>query len=87
MRLLVRGITNPDVTGLDRLADLMRLDDPPPVIFAPNHHSHVDTGLMIRSIPVLAQGPRRRRRGRLLLRPAVEGGAVGARAQRDPDRP
>lgn len=51
MRLLVRGITNPDVTGLDRLDDLMRLDDPPAVIFAPNHHSHVDTGLMIRSIP------------------------------------
>ncbi len=51
MRLLVRGITNPDVTGLDRLDDLMRLDDPPSVIFAPNHHSHVDTGLMIRSIP------------------------------------
>ncbi len=51
MRLAVRGITNPDVTGLDRLADLTRLDDPPAVIFAPNHHSHVDTGLMIRSIP------------------------------------
>jgi 1-acyl-sn-glycerol-3-phosphate acyltransferase len=51
MRLLVRGIANPEVTGLDRLADLTRLDEPPAVIFAPNHHSHVDTGLMIRSIP------------------------------------
>lgn len=51
MRLAVRGIANPEVTGVDRLADLTRLDDPPAVIFAPNHHSHVDTGLMIRSIP------------------------------------
>ncbi len=51
LRLLVRGIANPDVVGLDRLADLMRRDDPPAVIFAPNHHSHVDTGLMIRAIP------------------------------------
>ena len=51
LRLLVRGAANPTVVGLDRLADLMRLDDPPPVIFAPNHHSHLDTALMIRSIP------------------------------------
>jgi len=52
MRLFVAGVANPDVTGLDRLADLTRLDVPPPVIFAPNHHSHVDTALMIRSIPM-----------------------------------
>lgn len=52
LRLLVRGVANPTVTGLDRLADLTKLDDPPAVIFAPNHHSHLDTGLMIRSIPV-----------------------------------
>ena len=52
LRLMVRTVANPDVTGTDRLADLMKLDDPPPVIFAPNHHSHVDTGLMIRSIPM-----------------------------------
>jgi len=52
LRLLIRGIANPDVVGLDRLTDLTRLDDPPPVIFAPNHHSHVDTALMIRSIPL-----------------------------------
>jgi 1-acyl-sn-glycerol-3-phosphate acyltransferase len=52
MRLLVRGIANSSVVGLDRLHDLSRLDDPPPVIFAPNHHSHVDTTLMIRSIPL-----------------------------------
>jgi 1-acyl-sn-glycerol-3-phosphate acyltransferase len=47
----VKGVANPDVVGLDRLHDLSRLDDPPPVIFAPNHHSHVDTALMIRAIP------------------------------------
>jgi 1-acyl-sn-glycerol-3-phosphate acyltransferase len=51
LRLMVRGIANPDIVGVDRLADLMRLDDPPAVIFAPNHHSHVDTALMIRAIP------------------------------------
>lgn len=51
MRMLVRGVANPTVVGLDRLGDLSRLDDPPPVIFAPNHHSHVDTTLMIRAIP------------------------------------
>jgi 1-acyl-sn-glycerol-3-phosphate acyltransferase len=52
LRLLVETLARPEVTGLDRLADLTKLDDPPPVIFAPNHHSHVDTGLMIRSIPM-----------------------------------
>jgi 1-acyl-sn-glycerol-3-phosphate acyltransferase len=52
LRLVVRGLTRPDVVGLDRLDDLTRLDDPPPVIFAPNHHSHVDTALMIRAIPM-----------------------------------
>jgi 1-acyl-sn-glycerol-3-phosphate acyltransferase len=52
LRLVVKGIANPEVIGLDRLDDLARLDDPPPAIFAPNHHSHVDTALMIRSIPL-----------------------------------
>ncbi|MEO6572135.1 MAG: lysophospholipid acyltransferase family protein [Ilumatobacteraceae bacterium] len=52
LRLIVRGIANPDVVGLDRLDELTRRDDPPPVIFAPNHHSHVDTAIMIRSIPM-----------------------------------
>lgn len=52
MRLLVKGVANPDVLGKDRLHDLSQLDEPPPVIFAPNHHSHVDTALMIRSIPL-----------------------------------
>ncbi len=88
LRLLVAGLANPEVTGLDRLADLMRLDEPPPVIFAPNHHSHVDTGAddPVDS-DVLASRAGRRCRGRLLLRQAVEGSGVRAVAQRDPDRP
>jgi 1-acyl-sn-glycerol-3-phosphate acyltransferase len=51
LRLMVRGLASPEVTGLDRLAHLTQLDEPPPVIFTPNHHSHLDTSLMIRSIP------------------------------------
>ncbi len=51
LRLLVTGVAMPEVTGLDRLESLTKLDEPPPVIFAPNHHSHLDTGLMISSIP------------------------------------
>jgi 1-acyl-sn-glycerol-3-phosphate acyltransferase len=51
MRLAARVLTDPEILGVDRLADLVALDDPPPVIFAPNHHSHLDTGLMIRAVP------------------------------------
>ena len=39
MRGLVRGVAKPERTGFDRLADL---DEDRPVIFAANHHSHVD---------------------------------------------
>lgn len=54
MRLAVRAVASPTVSGLDRLTDLLRAehgDGPAPVIFAPNHHSHIDTGVMIRAIP------------------------------------
>lgn len=51
LRLSARLITDPRVVGVDRLADLMAVDEPTPVIFAPTHHSHLDTGLMIRSVP------------------------------------
>lgn len=51
MRLMVKGLAAPTVDGLDRLSDLGRLDDPPPLIFTPNHHSHLDTPLMITTIP------------------------------------
>ncbi|MAT04388.1 MAG: 1-acyl-sn-glycerol-3-phosphate acyltransferase [Acidimicrobiaceae bacterium] len=51
LRLLIGGLAMPEVTGVDRLDSLSKLDEPPPVIFAPNHHSHLDTGLMISAIP------------------------------------
>lgn len=56
MRLAVRGLADPEVFGTDRLDDLRRQaeqDDapPPPLIFAPNHHSHLDTALMVRAVP------------------------------------
>jgi 1-acyl-sn-glycerol-3-phosphate acyltransferase len=51
LRLAIRGLAAPEIHGHDRLADLARLEDPPPLIFAPNHHSHLDTMLMIRSVP------------------------------------
>ena len=46
-----RVITSPEILGTDRLADLASMEEPPPVIFAPTHHSHLDTGLMIRAVP------------------------------------
>jgi 1-acyl-sn-glycerol-3-phosphate acyltransferase len=53
IRLAARVITDPEIQGTDRLADLTSLEHPPAVIFAPNHHSHLDTGLMIRSVPTV----------------------------------
>lgn len=59
LRALVASLADPEISGLDRLADLRRRAkdaiadgrDPAPVIFAPNHHSHLDTALMVRAIP------------------------------------
>ncbi len=51
LRLGVRGLAAPEIHGHDRLADLARLEDPPALIFTPNHHSHLDTMLMVRSVP------------------------------------
>ncbi len=51
VRLAARVLASPEILGTDRLADLANSEDPPAVIFAPNHHSHLDTGLMIRSVP------------------------------------
>lgn len=52
LRLAVTALARPDVLGVDRLADLMALgDDAPPVIFTPNHHSHLDTLLMVEAVP------------------------------------
>ena len=55
-RMLIDWVTDPEIRGHDRLADLLRTAErtdsaPPPVIFAPNHHSHLDTALMVRAVP------------------------------------
>ena len=47
MRPVVAALGAPERAGIDRLAGLT--DDP--VIFAPNHHSHLDTPTMLTSIP------------------------------------
>ena len=46
MRPIIAGLAQPERRGLDRLADLDG-----PVIFAANHHSHLDAGLLITSLP------------------------------------
>ena len=56
VRAVVRGLASPEVFGTDRLDDVRRRaadahDAPPPLIFAPNHHSHLDTALMVRAVP------------------------------------
>lgn len=46
LRPVIAGLAQPERRGLDRLADLDG-----PVIFAANHHSHLDAGLLITSLP------------------------------------
>ncbi|MET0490250.1 MAG: hypothetical protein ABW143_08460, partial [Acidimicrobiales bacterium] len=43
LRLVVKAVADPEVVGLDRLADLQAAEDHKhqPVIFAANHQSHV----------------------------------------------
>jgi 1-acyl-sn-glycerol-3-phosphate acyltransferase len=48
-RPAVAALARPERHGLDRLAQLA--EDGGPVIFAGNHHSHVDTPLLVTSIP------------------------------------
>lgn len=52
---IVRAVAKPERRGLDRLADLRaRWEDDDvvePVIFAANHHSHLDSALIITSLP------------------------------------
>jgi 1-acyl-sn-glycerol-3-phosphate acyltransferase len=48
-RPVVAALARPERHGLDRLARLAETGDP--VIFAANHHSHVDTPLLVTSIP------------------------------------
>ncbi len=51
VRLAVSVIARPRVQGTDRLHDLSRLEDSPPLIFTPNHHSHLDTAVMAAAVP------------------------------------
>lgn len=44
----VRLITDPTLRGLDRLE---HLDEDQPLIFVANHHSHLDTPLLLRRLP------------------------------------
>lgn len=46
VRPVIAGLAQPERRGLDRLTDLDG-----PVIFAANHHSHLDAGLLITSLP------------------------------------
>ena len=46
MRAMVQVLASPSRRGADRLADLEG-----PLIFAANHHSHIDTPLLLTSIP------------------------------------
>src|SRR3954449_9750779 len=51
LRGLVYGFGRPGGYGADRLEDLRLRDEPPALIFAPTHHSHLDTPLSIVAIP------------------------------------
>ncbi len=46
VRATIATLADPKVRGLDRLEGLEG-----PVIFAANHHSHIDTGLLLTSVP------------------------------------
>ncbi|MGH9243322.1 MAG: lysophospholipid acyltransferase family protein [Acidimicrobiales bacterium] len=54
LRPSLAALADPERRGGDRLAGLAAVagDDPPrPVIFAANHHSHIDTPLVLTSLP------------------------------------
>ena len=51
LRPTVRFLADPERDGLDRLEDLCQLDPVPSLIFAANHHSHIDTPLLLTSLP------------------------------------
>jgi len=46
LRPAIRHYSHPEVTGLENLADVS-----PPLIFAANHSSHMDTPLILNSLP------------------------------------
>ena len=49
IRPSIRVLADPERRGYDRLSDLAEAGDP--VIFAANHHSHLDAGLLLSSLP------------------------------------
>lgn len=49
LRPAIRGLAKPEIFGVDRLNGLP--DDESPVIFVANHHSHIDTPLLLSVIP------------------------------------
>jgi 1-acyl-sn-glycerol-3-phosphate acyltransferase len=51
LRPTVAAVARPERRGLDRLVDLQEHDPAPAVVFAANHHSHVDSPLLLTSIP------------------------------------
>ena len=80
---LFRSQVRTDVQGLDVLE---RVEGP--VIFVANHASHLDTPLVLLSLPGRVAAQDRRRRGRrLLLRHLVARGRLVDRLQHLPDRP
>lgn len=53
IKAAIRMTADPEITGIDRLADLRRLGkEAPAMIFVANHHSHLDAPLMLTSIPL-----------------------------------
>jgi 1-acyl-sn-glycerol-3-phosphate acyltransferase len=48
---MVQFLARPKVEGADRLNDLANNESVGGVIFAPNHHSHLDTPLMVTAVP------------------------------------
>jgi 1-acyl-sn-glycerol-3-phosphate acyltransferase len=56
LRLGMKALADPEIRGHDRLDDLRPRDRDEAarsVIFAPNHHSHLDTGLMVHAVPAV----------------------------------